>query len=55
MATNTNKGYRIGAVKDREQYFNPNNKTWVKANATTGKFMDVKSDGTAFKGVAKKD
>jgi len=27
--------------------------TWVKRDADTGQFMDQKSDGTPFKGVAK--
>jgi len=47
-------GHRVGAVKDRFQSFNPITENWVKSNATTGKFMDVKSDGTPFKGVTKK-
>lgn len=28
-------------------------KQWIKRNADTGKFMDVKQDGTPFKGVRK--
>ncbi|MGE4294355.1 MAG: hypothetical protein AB7E49_01480 [Campylobacterales bacterium] len=53
MAKNTEDGYRIGSVRDRTQTYNPQNKTHVKRDATTGKFMDVKSDGKPFKGVAK--
>lgn len=47
-------GHRVGAVKDRFQSFNPKTDTWIKSDKTTGKFMDVKSDGTPFKGVTKK-
>lgn len=52
MATNTGEGYRKGSVKDRTQTHNPQNDTYVKRDAETGRFMDVKSDGTPFKGVA---
>lgn len=53
MATNPpkNDGRRIGAVRERSQTFNPKTKTWVKRDTSTGKFMDVKSDGNKFKGV----
>ena len=53
MAKNapTGDNRRIGAVKGRSQTFNPVTKQWVKRNTDTGKFMDVKSDGTKFKGV----
>ncbi len=44
---------RIGTVKERSQYFNPVNGCYVKRNSETGRFMDVKSDGTPFKGVRK--
>ncbi len=56
MATNRPYGdnSRVGAVKDRVQYYNPKNQKWVKVNTITNKFMDVKSDGTPFKGVRKK-
>lgn len=46
-------GRRIGAVRRRSQTFNPVTKQWVKRNADTGQFMDVKSDGSPFKGVRK--
>jgi hypothetical protein len=55
MATNTGDDHRIGSVKDRTQVHNPQNDTWVKRDADTGRFMDVKSDGTPFKGVAKEE
>ena len=55
MATNTPKGdgHRNGAVRKRSQAYNPITKTWVKRDATTGKFMAGKKDGTPFKGVRK--
>lgn len=55
MAKNapTGDNRRIGAVKNRSQTFNPVTKQWVKRNSQTGQFMDVKSDGTPFKGVRK--
>lgn len=54
MAVNPpNDNRRIGMVRQRSQVFNPMTGTWVKRDATTGRFMDVKSDGTPFKGVRK--
>lgn len=55
MAKNGKAGdnRRHGAVKGRSQTFNPKTQKWVKRDAATGKFMDVKSDGTKFKGVRK--
>ena len=55
MATNgkTGDGHRNGAVRERSQTFNPQTEQWVKRDAETGKFMDVKQDGTPFKGVRK--
>lgn len=54
----TNKPYgdnsRKGAVKNREQVFNPTTQQWVKIDTGTRLFMDVKQDGTPFKGVRKK-
>lgn len=46
-------GHRIGAVKDRSQTHNPKTDQWVKRDKNTGQFMDVKKDGTPFKGVRK--
>ena len=46
-------GARKGAVKDRSQTFNPKTDQWVKRDSDTGRFMDVKKDGTPFKGVSK--
>jgi hypothetical protein len=53
MAKNTGDGYRKGEVRDRSQVFNPDTKKWVKRDAATGEFMDVKDDGKPFKGVRK--
>lgn len=57
MATNPPKGdgHRNGAVRDRSQVFNPVTEQWVKRDADTGRFMDVKKDGEPFKGVTKED
>lgn len=54
MAKNppTGDGQRKGAVCKRSQTQTPSGH-WVKRDANTGRFMDVKSDGTPFKGVIK--
>lgn len=45
---------RKGAVKERSQVHNPKTGLWVKRNAETGQFMDVKtSNSQPFKGVRK--
>ena len=53
MATNppSGDGHRNGAVKGRSQTFNPKTEQWIKRDSETGRFMDVKKDGTPFKGV----
>lgn len=57
MATNTGKGHRTGSVDDRTQVKNPATGKWTKRDRSdgtrSGEFVDVKSDGTPFKGVAK--
>lgn len=45
-------GHRIGAVKQRSQTQTPAG-NWVKRDAKTGQFMDVKADKVPFKGVRK--
>lgn len=55
MAKNTGNGFRRGAVDDRSQTHNPKTGQWVKRDVETGRFMDVKQDGTPFKGVRKED
>ncbi len=55
MATNPPKGdgHRNGAVRQRSQTKTPSGH-WVKRDADTGQFMDVKtSSKTPFKGVTK--
>jgi len=55
MATNgkPGDGRRHGAVRDRSQTQTPSGH-WVKRDAETGQFMDVKtSDKEPFKGVRK--
>lgn len=44
-------GHRIGAVKGRSQTYNPVTQQFVKRDTETGRFIDVKQDGTKFKGV----
>jgi hypothetical protein len=54
MATNGAKGGgRHGAVCERSQTFNSKIEQFVKRDTSTGRFMDVKQDGTPFKGVRK--
>ncbi|WP_297096294.1 hypothetical protein [uncultured Draconibacterium sp.] len=55
MATNPPKdGSRKGAVRQRSQVKNPKTGLWVKRDAESGKFMDVKtSSDKPFKGVRK--
>ena len=45
-------GHRIGAVRGRTQVEHPNGH-WIKRDADTGRFLDVKSDDRPFKGVTK--
>lgn len=54
MATNPPKRpHRIGAVRERSQVQNPGNGHWTKRDASTGQFIDQKSDCKPFKGVRK--
>ena len=53
MAKNTGKSYRQGAVDKRSQAYYPKTELWVKRDADTGRFMDVKQNGKPFKGVRK--
>ena len=55
MATNTGDNTRKGAVKKRSQVINPKTGLYVKRDASTGQFMDVKKDGKPFKGVTKEE
>lgn len=52
MATNPPKNNaRKGMVRGRSQVFNPKTNQYVKRDTKTGKFLNVKQDGTKFKGV----
>lgn len=54
MAKNAAAGNgRLGPIKNRIQSLNPRTKQWVKTNTKTGKFIDVKGNGTPFKGIRK--
>lgn len=55
MATNPPVGdnRRNGAVCKCSQGLNPKTGQYVKRNAETGRFMDVKQNATPFKGVRK--
>lgn len=44
-------GHRMGAVRQRSQTYNPVTQQFVKRDTETGRFMNVKQDGTKFKGV----
>ena len=52
MAKNTGNGSRRGAVKGRSQLKSANG-TWIKRNASSGRFMDAKASGGSFKGIRK--
>ena len=57
MAKNTGDDSRKGAVSGRTQVRNPVTGAYVKRDEDgtgtgKGRFMDVKEDGTQFKGVA---
>ena len=55
MATNppSGDGHRNGAVSNLSHVYNPKTERWVKRDKDTGRFMDVKQDGTPCKGVRK--
>jgi hypothetical protein len=55
MASNTGKGFRRGAVRERSQVQNPKTREYVERNTATGRFTNVKSGGKPFKGVRKED
>ncbi len=53
MAINTGNNSRKGSIKGRSQVYNPSTGNYVKRDTETGQFIDVKSDGTPFKGIRK--
>jgi hypothetical protein len=52
MAKNTGNGFRRGSVDDRTQFQAPNG-NFVKRDTGSGRFMDQKSGGSPFKGIAR--
>lgn len=52
MATNTGNGSCKGSVDNRTQFKAPNG-NFVKRDTDSGRFMDQKTSGGAFKGVAR--
>lgn len=56
MAKNEARGKgRAGAVKQRSQTRDPSTGLWTKRSAVSGRFMDVKQSGGAFKGVKREN
>ena len=55
MATNppSGDGHRNGMVRQRSQTYNSKTQQYVKRDTITGRLIDVKQDGTPFKGVRK--
>lgn len=53
MAINSGKNSRNEPVKDLSQVFNPSTGNYVKKDTSTGRFIDVKSDGKPFRGITK--
>ncbi len=49
MGKNTNDGYRVGAVKDRSQFYNSKTNQYVKRDTTTGQI--IATSDKKFKGV----
>lgn len=52
MAKNTGDGFRRGSVDNRTQVQNSRNGNFTKRDTDTGRFMDQKTSGGSFKGVA---
>lgn len=52
MAKNTGDDFRRGSVDNRTQTQTPSG-NWVKRDRETGRFIDQKTNGEPFKGVAK--
>lgn len=52
MAITTGKSTRVRA-KSRSQVLNPATGHYIKKDAETGQFLEVKTDGKPFKGVRK--
>lgn len=57
MAGNGKSGdnRRHGYVDGRTQFQNPQTGLWNKRNTENGRIMDVKQDGSKFKGIRKEN
>lgn len=55
MAKNekTGDGHQNGALGSSTQVYNPLTGNYLKRDSSTGRFVDVKTDGKAFRGVTK--
>lgn len=51
MAKNTGQNHRHGAVTGRSQVKNTHTNQYIERDTSTGKFTNVKEDGSKFKGV----
>ena len=51
MAKNTGNGTRQGIIKNRTQFYNSQNKKWVKRDTNTGKILKTSVD--PFKNIRK--
>ncbi len=52
MAKNgTRSNTRVGVVRDSSQARDPKTGLWTKRDTQSGRFMDVKRSGGAFKGI----
>lgn len=48
-----NNGRRSGKIEAATQIYNPATGNYIKRDSKSGKLTEVKSDGTAFKGLTK--
>ncbi len=55
MAKNTGRNFRLGAIRERTQTENGRTGLWSKRSTTTGRFLDTKTSGGAFKGVRREN
>jgi len=55
MDKNIGNGYRRGTVDNHSQTYNLVIEQWVKHNAETRHFMDVKQNGEPFKPIRNKE
>ncbi|HWL35938.1 MAG TPA: hypothetical protein VNQ77_07070 [Frankiaceae bacterium] len=55
MAKNTGRNFRLGAISGRSQASNSRSGLWSKRSTSTGRFLDTKKSGGAFKGVRREN